>query len=68
MRDQEIPWCHFMLLYNGVYEHDEYLHMGDPKIEEAKKAGKFITEIKHASVHYFDEHGYLSCKNCGWTP
>ena len=67
-RDQEIPYCHHMIIYNGPYEYDIHCPVDDPRVEKARKDGKLVSEIPHCSVHYFDDIGFLHCDNCGWTP
>ena len=64
----DIPYCDHVEIYMGEYEHNIKCPPNDPRVEVARKQGKYIFHVPHCSVHYFDESGFLHCKTCGWTP
>lgn len=68
MNDEEIPYCHHMIISEGEYTVDTICPINDPRVEQAKKDGKYMHEVPHCSVHYFNDVGYLRCSHCGWTP
>lgn len=66
--DDSIPYCHHMIISYDMFEKSIHCPIGDPRVKQAEKDGANMFEVEFASVHYFNDSGYLKCKNCGWTP